>query len=289
MITQQHGRALGTNILLTIRTNDDALARVVLTKLRIFLHGYEQRFSRFLSGSELTRHNHAAGNWSQASLEFIAFARVSNAMQNKSEGLYNPFVLPDLQRAGYIKSLAGSHGVEAELWMTDRHANYATARVELTDGMVAIPAGTAFDTGGLGKGYALDQMADIIENAGIQDYWVSLGGDIIGRGCDESGKAWQVELDMIQARPFVSLDNTRRTAVATSSILKRRGKGWHHLIDPRTGRPAITKFQTVSVVARSGIEADVYAKSILIANDAELFPDADITVYTNMGEKDLVK
>ena len=272
MIVQQHGKALGTAVVFTLNTPGEQTGRLVLVKIQHFLHDFENRFSRFLVGSELTRHNQHAGEWSKATPEFTAFSKVSNEMQDWSEGLYNPFVLPDLQRSGYVGSMVGSHGREAAVDMRGREANYSEARIGIQDGSVMVPAGTAFDSGGLGKGYALDMLADLVEAEGINDYWISLGGDIIGRGVDETNTPWRVTLEMIDGEPVVTLATDARTAVATSSTLKRRGEGWHHLIDPRTGTPSTSAINTVSVVAESGVKADVLAKCLLLSDkDAKSF------------------
>ncbi len=148
---------------------------------------------------------------------------------------------------------------------------------------------------GIGKGYALDQIADIIETSGCTDYWVSLGGDVIGRGTDESGKPWRILLDALHdisdKDAYVTLPADKRQTVATSTRMKRGGKGWHHLIDPRTGRPAKTLIESASVVAETGVLADVMAKCLVIAGDeAETFWQdhhqiAAFVQYTNRWEK----
>jgi thiamine biosynthesis lipoprotein len=61
-------------------------------------------------------------------------------------------------------------------------------------------------------------------------------------------------------------------AAATSSTLRRRwGDGLHHVIDPRTGRPAASGLAEVSVVTRTAVDAEIVAKAALIAG-AELAP-----------------
>lgn len=56
----------------------------------------------------------------------------------------------------------------------------------------------------------------------------------------------------------------RDQGAATSSVRRRRWGDQHHLIDPRTGMPARTGLEEVSVVAATGMEAEVVAKSALL-------------------------
>jgi thiamine biosynthesis lipoprotein len=63
----------------------------------------------------------------------------------------------------------------------------------------------------------------------------------------------------------------RDQGAATSSVRRRQWGEHHHLIDPRTGLPARTGLEEVSVVAASGVEAEVVAKAALLVG-RELAP-----------------
>ena len=73
-------------------------------------------------------------------------------------------------------------------------------------------------------------------------------------------------------------------AVATSAITKRKwqynGRLQHHLIDPRTGLPAITEWLSVTVWAEQAVEAEVYAKALLIGG-----PVVAIELFSNPSDK----
>jgi thiamine biosynthesis lipoprotein len=51
---------------------------------------------------------------------------------------------------------------------------------------------------------------------------------------------------------------------ATSSVRRRRWGELHHLIDPRTGLPSTSDLQEVSVVAATGVDAEIVAKTALL-------------------------
>jgi thiamine biosynthesis lipoprotein len=80
---------------------------------------------------------------------------------------------------------------------------------------------------------------------------VNLGGDLRARG------EWPVAI----AGTTLLL---RDQAAATSSVRKRRWGELHHLIDPRTGLPAATGLEEVSVVTETAFEAEVVAKTALL-------------------------
>ncbi|HRF28707.1 MAG TPA: FAD:protein FMN transferase [Candidatus Saccharibacteria bacterium] len=265
MIIQQSGHALGTKVVFTLNAANEASARTVLSRLKTYLHLFEQRLSRFLPSSDVTTMNLSKGKYVPIDTLTREFFVASNDMQTWSEGFYDPFVLPDLQRAGYLHSLTNSYPKTATPDVRNFNASHTNHRVDVSNYLAKIAPGTAFDSGGLGKGYALDALANIIEERRIADYWISLGGDVIAAGHDENGKPWKIALDMINATPAVEIGEGR-WAIATSSVARRRGKNWHHLIDPQTGKPSQSSTLSVSVVAQSGAEADIAAKSLLLAD-----------------------
>lgn len=267
MIVQQHGKALGSDIVFTLKVKQAADGEAILKKLRAFLGEFESRFSRFQPDSELTFVNAHAGEPCSVSPAFAQLARMAAKMSRYSGGLYNPLLLPQLQRAGYV----GSWPAPTELGRTPDYrgrSGSTEGQLSVHEKTVTLPSGTALDFGGIGKGYALDEIAERIESSGCVDYWVSLGGDIIGRGSDENGSPWRIRLGELHGTDtdvFETLSQKERTAIATSTRLKRQGAGWHHIIDPRTGKPADTPVESAVVVAKTGVLADVMAKCLLIA------------------------
>jgi len=94
---------------------------------------------------------------------------------------------------------------------------------------------------------------------------VSAGGDIAVLGHPPGAVGWSIGLDECPGDMRVAL---HEGALATSSIRRRRwsqgGRARHHLIDPRTGRPAEGGLMAVSVAARTCEAAEVAAKAALV-------------------------
>jgi thiamine biosynthesis lipoprotein len=128
---------------------------------------------------------------------------------------------------------------------------------------VALPRGVALDLGGIAKSWLADRACALLEPPALAD----LGGDIRARGA----RAWRVAV--VHQRPLGVLE-VRDQAVATSSILRRAwldrdGRVAHHIIDPRTGRPAVSDLHSVTVIAPTAVEAELHARAALILGSAE--------------------
>lgn len=269
---QQTAHALGSEAFLTLVSDQPkAVIDTYFAELWKTIHDFEQRFSRFLPTSELTQFNQAAGKKTPVSLEFIAALQAAKQLGKATDGLFNPFILPDLQHAGYMNSWPHPSQQHGAISYADRSAA-AIDRLQIGKDWATMPETAALDFGGFGKGYLLDLLADGLPS-GVRGYWFSLGGDILCDGYDKDGSVWQIAvtdaLDTTQPVATIRNEQGKRLAIATSGVTKRTGttaggKTWHHIIDPRSGEPAQTDTLTVTAVTDKALDADVYAKVLVI-------------------------
>ena len=111
------------------------------------------------------------------------------------------------------------------------------------------------DPSGLVKGWAVEEAALLLDDAGARNYACNCGGDVIARGEPEPGRPWRVGIrhpDHVDAIARVLA--VRDLAVATSGTYERG----EHIRDPRTGG-APTGLHSVTVVGPSLTWADAYA------------------------------
>ncbi len=197
-----------------------------------------------------------------------------------SEGLVDATCLDAVERAGYTRSL-GPDPVSSEVSGLaadstrrpegpagpDPARRWMSVLVDRSSGEVVRPLGVRLDSGGIGKGLAADIAAEELDH--LENYAVSCVGDIRFGGKAGISREIQVARPDAGSAPLATLTLTR-SAVATSGMTRRSwidsdGKLAHHLIDPRSGRPAFTGVLQVSAIAPTGVEAEVRAKSALLS------------------------
>jgi FAD:protein FMN transferase len=231
-----------------------------------WLVAYENRFSRFLVTSEMSRLNGAAGRPFRASPALFGQVELALALARRSDGIFDPTVLRDLEAAGYDRSfeLIAPTGGKRTL-SRGPDFSWRDVQMEASTRTITLPAGTGLDLGGIGKGWAVDRLAAILGTPCL----VNGGGDIFVAGRPPGEEAWRVGV----ADPFAPDEDLmvlscRDAGVATSSTLKRRWRAGdaflHHLIDPRTGRSSDSDAIQVTAVAATGTLADYHAKVALI-------------------------
>jgi len=206
------------------------------------------RITRFDESSELSRLN-AAAAWVEVSPELEQLLRASLHAFEMSGGLVNVAVLPSMLAIGYTRPLA--EGPTAAHLDQAHSAPLLPDVLKIARGRARLAPNVRIDLGGIAKGWMADQLA-----ARLGDHvLVNLGGDLYARG------DWPVA---IAGKTYL----LRNLGAATSSTGKRRWGDLHHLIDPRTGLPAASRLDEVSVVAETALQAEVLAKTVLISGRA---------------------
>ncbi len=260
----QSADALGSNVELRLSTSDPNLANSWFVKLWDEISEFEKDFSRFKNDSKLSRFNNKAGERVPISKTFELILKRAKDFSQTTEGLFNPFVLPALQKSGYVHSMTSLvfgpdySGRELVDWKL----------LEIGDGWAQVPPDTALDLGGIGKGFLADKLADLLEN-NLPDYCLSLGGDIRVGGLD-GADSWKIDIESPQkdSEPQFFYTNTKQIwGIATSGATREKSRRkQQHLIDPATGT-SVTSPAICTVVAKDATAADVLASCILIAGE----------------------
>lgn len=128
------------------------------------------------------------------------------------------------------------------------------------------------DFGGIAKGYAVDRAIERLRARGVQNAIVNAGGNLRAIG-NKSGQPWRIGVrDPRGPGVLASLTIDGDESVSTSGDYERhfewQGVRYHHVLDPRSGYPAIGTI-AVTVVAESAEKADVASTALMIAGPTE--------------------
>jgi thiamine biosynthesis lipoprotein len=143
-------------------------------------------------------------------------------------------------------------------------------RILIDQNTAALPvANTMLDLGGIGVGYGLDRAIARLRAHGIESAFLDVSGDCLALGAPPGQEGWLVDIAGPQpGSSRVASTRLRDAALATSSnamSVVRFGRAVRgHVMNPETGWPADALTQ-VSVVARTGIEADALSTAMLVA------------------------
>ena len=245
-----------------VACEDRDTASEALARMRRFIEAAEQTMSRFRPDSELSGLNCRSGEVTRVSemlLEVIGHAVDAAA---KSDGIYDPTVLSALMAAGYDRSfelVAESDASSTSVTLASTLGLYREIEIDRSARTVRMPRGAQIDLGGIGKAWASREAANLLSQTG--PCIVSAGGDVAIAGGPYPGEGWPVAIEdpFGGDSPLLTLDLSSG-GVATSGVNRRNwrkdGKTQHHLIDPRTGRPADTDLVCATAVASDLLVAE---------------------------------
>lgn len=272
MIHTLEWRAMGCRMLAAVESNEERPA--ILEQVPGWFEEWEQALSRFRPDSELSQLNRSAGKPFTASPVLWSVYQAALEAKRRSAGLVTPTLLDALKQAGYVQSFepsfAGAARPDESIVPFDLTALSLPVNLRKNTGTkraILLSEGMHLDFGGIAKGWAAQQATHRLKKAGAA--LVDAGGDISISGPCAGGLPWAVGVE----NPFMpgtdlAILHLGHCGVATSGRDYRRwqqnGKWMHHIIDPRTGRPAETDVLTATVIAADVLQAETAAKTAFI-------------------------
>jgi FAD:protein FMN transferase len=265
--------AMNTEIVLAAEGDPPQVA-LGFHNAREFIEQSERRFTRFSDQSELSQLNRAAGQWFHPSADLFELVKLAQEYVDLTDGLFDPSILPYLKQAGYDRSMdeIRSNGPIQDFTAGVREkVNIKTLLLDEETHQIWLPPGMQIDLGGIAKGWIAERAARQLAEK-TSPCAVNAGGDLFMVGLPKGQSTWEVALeDPRDPVKTLAILHVGPGAVATSSIMKRAwrqgDRQQHHLIDPRSGEPAITDWLSVTVVAPQAATAEVFAKVLLIAGN----------------------
>jgi len=253
------GTALGADARLVFYDAERARARRALTASLAEIERLEAIFSLYREDSELSRLN-ATGQLANPSPEMRHLIGLGREIGRLSEGAFDITVQP-LWRAiaDYFAADPDGPGPTPDaLGNTVRLVDYR--RIETGPDGIKLRPGMAITLNGIAQGFITEQVTDLLRRQG----WRHILNDL-GETRALEGRAWPVHLERRPGRVML-----RSQAIATSSgagTTCKPGGGWHHLIDPASGRSA-RHYRSVSVIAPRAALADALSTALFVAEPA---------------------
>lgn len=206
------------------------------------LERIDRAMSTWRKDSDASRFNRApVGEWVEVSADLVEVVRIARHVHADSHGAFDITARP-----------AGSGLPVGMRHLASRDSPPALRKQ--VDGL-------AIDLGGIGPGYAVDEIGERLARLGSADHLVELGGEVRAWGRRADGLNWRVRLrrDAAAGRQDVVIELADREAIATSSVKPGRSP-----VDPRTGRVVAATLGLATVRASSCAVADACAVAAVV-------------------------
>ncbi|WP_395341417.1 FAD:protein FMN transferase [Ningiella sp. W23] len=230
-----------------------------------------QLMSTYIDDSELSLLNQAPANAPFAiSQDTAVVINKALALAELSQGALDITIGPIVNMWGFGPTKRPERAPSAE--QLSRAQDYVGLdKVSINNNLVTKHHPNVYiDLSTIAKGYAVDELAQILESYQITNYLVEIGGEMRLSGQKQGNQDWLVAIEKPitterVAQRIISIGNN---AIATSgdyrNYFEEDGVRFSHLIDPSTGAPIQHNLVAVSVIAPTCIEADGLATALIV-------------------------
>jgi thiamine biosynthesis lipoprotein len=237
-------------------TTPGRLSARVVDSITARIEDFDAVYSRFRADSLVTQIATEPGTWHFPSDAAPLFS-LYRTLYYATEGAMSPLVGGRLESLGYDRDYTlrpRDEVVDVPVW--DDIMRWDGERLTTTEPVLV-------DVGAAGKGYLVDLVAEVLEDAGIHEYLIDASGDLVHRGDTPVRVGLEHPFDPTQAIGICELSNA---ALCASAAGRRSwGEGLHHILDATTGRPTFTVSATWAL-GQSGLQADGLATALFFAS-----------------------
>jgi len=285
------GEAQGTTYTIKYIAEEEAGVKEEMDSL---LKAIDLSMSTYEPSSVISHLNH--GDTVTIDTMFQAMYVLSRNLSVATRGAFNPTIGPLIKAWGFdfsdpqkmdsntVKELLLSSGFskfqfqEGRMWKVDEKAR--------------------INFNAVAQGYSVDLMASILEDKGIENYYVELGGELKVKGRNKNDEWWVIGIDQPkdnnEDRELAARISLENAAMATSGNYRKfyeiDGKRYSHTLNPGTGYPVENNLLSATVVSSNCALSDALATAFMVmgVEEIEKFLEKrqDIQVHLILAKED---
>ena len=299
------GPTMGTAYHVRIAAAPSADVKRLQVNVEALLAEIDRQMSTYRPDSELSRFNRApAGEWfavSGATAEVVAAAQ---AISKKTGGALDVTVGPLVRLWHFGPKQLGIKDADTPfkpptddaLAAAKESVGYRNLDVRRDQPALRKQIDKLeVDLSSIAPGYAVDCMAALLKESGLENFMVEIGGEVRAAGQRDDGQPWRVAIErpIAERREMYAAIELVDAAISTAGDYRRffahDGRRYSHIIDPTTGRPVEHSLASVTVVADTCLEADGWDTPLLVLGPERGFECAEqhsvAALFISRGEE----
>lgn len=261
---------LGTHIEISIWTDNVVNGKASIQKSFKRIEEIEKRMSVNIKESDISLLNKSAGKNSvkvnpdtaHVLNKAIKYARIS-------EGAFDPTIgrLVKLWGIGTEKQKIPDN---IEIQNALKYVDYEMLKPTAENEFMLDMKGMQIDLGGIAKGYAGDEVYNILKSSGIKRAIINLGGNVLTLGKKADGSEWKVGIQnpLKPTGTHMGIVQVSDKSVVTSGNYERYfisdERKYHHILDTKTGYPVDNGIISTTIIAKSSIDADALSTAVFV-------------------------
>jgi len=266
-------------------------------KVTARLQEIDNLMSTWNEDSQLSRFNRlAAGKSMRVDPDLIAMLVLSKVMNKISEGAFDITVGPIVNLWGFgPRQQERESALPSEEQLRAAQAHIGIDNLQMSGNSLTKKVNLYLDLSAIAKGYAVDEISKLLQQQGIENYLVEIGGELFVRGRKANGNKWRVAIEEPldkggSIHKTIELENL---GMATSgdyrNYYEEDGVRYSHTIDPRTLRPISHNLASATVIHQNTAVADALATALMVMGTQKALDFAErlnLAVYLISREKE---
>lgn len=250
------GAALGARASIRLDHPD---AKAIAGRAAAEIDRLEDIFSLYRTGSALFRLN-ATARLESPPPELLECLTLAGALHRASGGLFDPSVQP-LWALWAERVSAGTRPTDAELADARARGHWPDLRLDAQE--IRMAPGMGLTLNGVAQGYVADRVADLLAAEGLTDILIDTG-EHRALGQMPGGGGWPITL--AQGGRVALQGRALATSAPLGTAFDSKGT-LGHILDPRTGEPATSRWRAISISAPSAALADGLSTAACLTPD----------------------
>ncbi len=271
------GQTMGTTWSVAMLPKTDGTNTALLQlQLQKRLDKINSLMSTYDPMSEISRfNNQISTDWFALSDETAQVIELSLVISHLTGGAFDVSVGPLVELWGFGATERGKKiPTEDQINRILARVGYENIRLQRQPAAISkqVPE-LRIDLSAVAKGYAVDVLATMLEQQGISNYLVEIGGELKISGHRSDGGPWQIAIEepLEDTRGVATIFPLTDTALATSGNYRNfyieDGQRYAHTLDPASGKPIRHKLASVTVLDQSCARADALATALMVLGE----------------------
>jgi FAD:protein FMN transferase len=270
-----NGTTMGTTYQVKIITGYFSGTSGLKEKIDNQLQAINQSMSTYIVDSEISRFNHIKDTQERLAIsdDFLQVMLAARDIYEKTDGAWDGTLKPLVNLWGFGNTRQAYQVPDkTDINKQMRWVGFQHIEIDPQGYLRKKQSAITLDLASIAKGYAVDQVSGLLQELGLANFLVEVGGEVFASGVRKDGTPWRVGInqpsttastaDIYQVVPL------KNSAMATSgdyrNYFEAHGQRYSHILDPRTGYPVNNGVVSVSIVTKSCMLADGLATAIMV-------------------------
>lgn len=243
------------------------------------LAGIDSKLSNYRNDSEISLINQQENtDWLTVSQEISELLVIANKVYEQSNGCYDLTVKPLFDLWGFsrhenrIPTQAEINALLPHMGMSLLELDATHQRIRKKDPKLKI------DLSSIAQGYSVGKVAHDLEEMGVKNYMVEIGGEMMVKGRKSNGENWRVGIEtptpfIRKLHKVINVKEHNGIAIMTAgtyrNFFEENGQAYSHILNPKTGRPVTHHLHSVTVMHDNPTWADAWDTALLCVGEQE--------------------